>query len=84
VTKSQNVPQSIYLATPMNATLDQKSTTTCSQTSRRARRSRLDVAEMRRGADSLEQRQRVMVWWLMALLWILFLIAITILLERAS
>ena len=74
--------KSIYLAMPTNTTLDQNSTS--NHSGGLARRSQFAAAETRTDAEPLEQRQRVIVWPLIALLWILFLIAGIILWIRAG
>jgi len=76
--------KSIYLAMPTNTTLDQNSTSTGNQTGRLAREFKFAATETRADAESLEQRQRVIVWWLIALLWILFFLAGIILWQRLS
>jgi hypothetical protein len=76
--------KSIYLAMPMNTTLDQNSTSTGNHSGGLARRSQFAAAEIRTDAEPLEQRQRVIVLPLIALLWILFLIAGIILWIRAG
>ena len=76
--------KSIYLAMPTSTTLGQNSTSTGNHSGGLARRSQFAAAETRTDAESLEQRQRVIVWPLIALLWILFLIAGIILWTRAG
>ena len=76
--------KSIYLAMPTNTTLDQNSTSTGNHSGGLARRSQFAAAETRTDAESLEQRQRVIVWWLIALLWVLFFLAGIILWQRLS
>ena len=76
--------KSIYLAMPTNTTLDQNSTSTGNHSGGLARRSQFAAAEIRTDTEPLEQRQRVIVLPLIALLWILFLIAGTILWIRAG
>ena len=76
--------KSIYLAMPTNTTLDQNSTSTGNHSGGLARRSQFAAAKTRTDAEPLEQRQRVIVWPLIALLWILFLIAGIILWIRAG
>jgi len=80
----QHSAKSIYLAMPTNTTLDQDSTSTGNQTGRLAREFKFAAAETRTDAEPLEQRQRVIVWPLIALLWILVLIAGIILWIRAG
>lgn len=75
--------KSMHLAMPIRTRLEQNSATTGGQTGRLARRSQF-VVQHRTNDESLEQRQRVIVWCLMALLWILFFLAGIILWERAS
>jgi hypothetical protein len=74
----------MYEATPSSTRLDQNSTRTREQTSELARLSQFAAAETRTEDKTLEQRQRVIVWWLIALLWILFFMAGVILWEKAS
>jgi hypothetical protein len=76
--------KSIYLAMPTNTTLDQNSTSIGNQTGRLAREFKFAAAETRTDPESLEQRQRVIVWGLIALLWILFVLAGIILWQRLS
>ena len=76
--------KSIYLSMPMNTTLDQHSTSTGNHSGGLARRSQFAAAEIRTDAEPLEHRQRVIVLPLIALLWILFLIAGIILWIRAG
>ena len=76
--------KSIYLAMPTNTTLDPNSTSIGNQRGGLARRSQFAAAETRTNSETLEQRQRVIVWWLIALLWILFLIAGVILWDKSS
>jgi hypothetical protein len=73
-----------YLAMPTNTTLDQNSTSTGNHSGGLARRSQFAAAETRTDVEPLEQRQTVIVWPLIALLWILFLIAGIILWIRAG
>ena len=74
--------KSISLAMPTSTTLGQNSTSTGNQTGRLARE--FASVATRPNAESLEQRQRVIVWPLIALLWILFVIAGIILWIRAG
>ena len=74
----------IYLAMPMNTTLDQNSTSIGNRSNGLARRSQFAAAETRTEAEPLEQRQRVIVLPLIALLLILFLIAGIVLWIRAG
>ena len=76
--------KSIYLAMPTNTTLDPNSTSIGYQRGGLARRSQFAAAETRTNSETLEQRQRVIVWWLIALLWILFFVAGIILWDKAS
>jgi hypothetical protein len=74
--------KSMYLPMPIRR-LGPNSATTDGQTGGLTRRSPL-VVEPRMDDESLEQRQRVIVWCLMALLWALFLMAGIILWQRAA
>jgi hypothetical protein len=74
----------LSLAMPMNTRLEQTSRSAGVQTGRLARRSQFAAAETRTDVESLEQRQRVIVFGLTILLWILFFVAGIILWERAS
>ncbi len=77
--------KSICLAMPTNTTLDQSSTNSSSQTSALAKEPQFAAVTTRTNCESaLEQRQRVIVWWLIALLWILFVMAGIILWKKAS
>ena len=76
--------KSIYLAMPVNTTLDQNPTSTGNHSGGLARRSQFAAAETRTDPEPLEQRQRVIVWPFIALLWILFLLAGIILWIRAG
>ena len=76
--------KSIYLAMPTSTTLGQNSTSTGNQTGRLAGEPRFAAVATLTKSESLEQRQRVIVWPLIALLWILFLIAGIILWLRAG
>jgi len=80
----QHSAKSIYLAMPTNTTLDQNSTSTGNHSGGLARRSQFAAAETRTDVEPLEQRQRVIVWPLIVLLWILVLIAGIILWIRAG
>jgi hypothetical protein len=73
----------MYLAMPMKTMLEQSSRSAGGETGRLARRSQF-ATETRTDGESLEQRQRVIVWCLMALLWILVLIAGIILWDKTS
>ena len=75
--------KSMYLAMPMKTMPERNWTGTGRQTRRLARRSQF-ATETRTDDESLEQRQRVIVWGLMALLWALFLMAGIILWIRAG
>ena len=74
----------LSLAMPVNTRLEQTSGSAGAQTGLLARRSQVAAAETRTDVKSLEQRQRVTVFCLMVLLWILFFVAGIILWERAS
>ena len=74
----------VYLAMPMKTVLEQCSRSAGGQTGGLALRSKFASVETRTDAESIEQRQRVIVWPLIALLWILFLIAGIILWTRAG
>lgn len=77
--------KSICLAMPTNTTLNQNSTSSSSQTSALAKEPQFAAIATQANCESaLEQRQRVIVWWLIALLWILFLIAGVILWDKSS
>ena len=76
--------KSIRLAMPMKTIPARNLTRTSSHLRGLARRSDFGVAKIRTNAEFLEQRQRVAVWWLMALLWLLFLLAGIILWNKAS
>ena len=76
--------KSMYLALPMKTMPERNLTSARSQTRGLARRSQFAAAETRTDAQSLEQRQRVVVWWLMTLLWLLFFLAGIILWNKAA
>ena len=68
--------ESICLAMPTNTTLDQSSTSSSSQRGGLAKEPKFAAIAIRTNCESaLEQRQRVIVWWLIALLWVLFVMA---------
>ena len=75
--------KSMYLAMPVKTMPERNWTSAGRQTGGLARRSQFGIAKTRPNAESLEQRQRVVVWWLMALLWLLFLLAGIILWNKA-
>ena len=75
--------KSIALAIPTSTTLGQNSSNG-NQTGRLAGEPRFAAVATLTNSESLEQRQRVIVWPLIALLWILFLIAGIILWTRAG
>jgi hypothetical protein len=77
-------PKSIYLAMPTNTTLEQNSTSTGDQIGRPARKPQLTAVASRTNSESVEQRQSVTVWWMIALLWILFLLAGMVLWNKAA
>ena len=74
--------KSMYLAIPVKTMPERNWTSAGRQTRGLARRSH-GVAQTRPNAESLEQQQRAVVWWLMALLWLLFLLAGIILWNKA-
>jgi hypothetical protein len=74
----------MYLAVPMKTMPDRNLRSAHGQTHGLVRRSQFGAARTRTNAESLEQRQRVVVCWLMALLWLLFLMAGIILWNKAS
>ncbi len=73
----------MYLAMPTKTMLEQSSRSASGETDRLAGRSQF-ATETRTDDESLEQQERVIVWCLMALLWILFLIAGIILWDKTD
>ena len=74
----------LSLVMPVNTRLEQTSRTAGASEGLLARRSQVAAAETRTDVEWLEQQQRVTVFCLMVLLWILFFVAGIILWERAS
>src|SRR5262245_42156333 len=76
--------KTIYLSIPRKTLLERAAGSGGGHTGVLDRRFRFAAVEARRDSGSLEQRQRMMVWWFMALLWILFFLAGIILWNKAS
>jgi hypothetical protein len=73
------------LATSTNTTLDQHSHSSGSQGTVLAKGPQFAAVATRTNSESaLEHRQRIVVWPLIALLWILSALAVMILLEKAA
>src|SRR5262245_12009318 len=72
--------KSIHFRMPVKTIWEQSSTRAARSTRGLVERSRFDAAE----TESLQQRQRVIVWLMMAFVWILSLIATIILWNKAS
>ena len=76
--------KSIHLAVPTSRALDRNARSTGSLIGRPARRPQLTAVAFRTNCESLEQRQRVTVWWMIIVLWILFLLAGIIVWEKTA